>query len=223
MQQRYYDPAVGRFLSVDPMASDTQNGWNFNHYNYTANNPYRYTDPDGRCPVDAKKTECVQSTVRVNKQDVTLSSEQEASANSHAIGVRVNSHNSSEEKVTAVKVSAEGKTKMTPLRNLQRSRRIAGETARGQVRKDTDYIAHGHVRDSQVDQPGLGDSSVPLNNEKPNVTISGDRSQRRGVREIKGGFLQHRMLRGSMSEGEAETIQQRMDDAARAYNDANGG
>jgi RHS repeat-associated protein len=48
MQQRYYDPAVGRFLSADPMPSDIQNGWNFNRYNYGANNPLRFTDPDGR-------------------------------------------------------------------------------------------------------------------------------------------------------------------------------
>jgi RHS repeat-associated protein len=48
MQQRYYDPGIGMFLSVDPMASDMNNGWNFNRYNYAANNPYRFTDPDGR-------------------------------------------------------------------------------------------------------------------------------------------------------------------------------
>lgn len=48
MQQRYYDPTIGRFLSVDPMASDMNNAWNFNRYNYAANNPYRFTDPDGR-------------------------------------------------------------------------------------------------------------------------------------------------------------------------------
>ena len=48
MQQRYYDPTVGRFLSPDPMAVDTNTAWNFNRYNYAANNPYRYTDPDGR-------------------------------------------------------------------------------------------------------------------------------------------------------------------------------
>jgi len=48
MQQRYYDPLVGRFLSVDPVATDSKNGWNFNRYNYAANNPYRFTDPDGR-------------------------------------------------------------------------------------------------------------------------------------------------------------------------------
>jgi RHS repeat-associated protein len=48
MQQRYYDPVTGRFLSVDPMPSDMQNGWNFNRYNYAANNPYKFMDPDGR-------------------------------------------------------------------------------------------------------------------------------------------------------------------------------
>ncbi|WP_235566496.1 RHS repeat-associated core domain-containing protein, partial [Lysobacter sp. Root667] len=47
MQQRYYDPSIGRFLSVDPVgASGT--GINFNRYKYAANNPYRFIDPDGR-------------------------------------------------------------------------------------------------------------------------------------------------------------------------------
>jgi RHS repeat-associated protein len=48
MQQRYYDPQIGRFQSVDPMSSDMNNGWNFSRYNYAANNPYKFTDPDGR-------------------------------------------------------------------------------------------------------------------------------------------------------------------------------
>jgi RHS repeat-associated protein len=48
MQQRYYDPGLGRFLSVDPVRSDTVTGWNFNRYNYAANNPYKFKDPDGR-------------------------------------------------------------------------------------------------------------------------------------------------------------------------------
>ena len=47
-QQRYYDPVIGRFLSPDPDPSDMNNGWNFNRYNYAANNPYKFTDPDGR-------------------------------------------------------------------------------------------------------------------------------------------------------------------------------
>jgi len=46
MQQRYYDPLIPRFLSVDPIAAGL--GRNFNRYAYAANNPYRFTDPDGR-------------------------------------------------------------------------------------------------------------------------------------------------------------------------------
>jgi RHS repeat-associated protein len=48
MQQRYYDPEVGRFLSVDPVGVDTGTGGNFNRYWYANNNPYKYRDPDGR-------------------------------------------------------------------------------------------------------------------------------------------------------------------------------
>lgn len=47
MQQRYYDPSIGRFLSVDPVAA-REKGDNFNRYWYANSNPYRFTDPDGR-------------------------------------------------------------------------------------------------------------------------------------------------------------------------------
>lgn len=46
--QRYYDPQIGRFLSVDPVSADGSTGGNFNRYWYGANNSYRFTDPDGR-------------------------------------------------------------------------------------------------------------------------------------------------------------------------------
>ena len=49
--QRYYDPAIGRLLSVDPATVDTTTASNFNRYNYANNNPYRFTDPDGRNPL----------------------------------------------------------------------------------------------------------------------------------------------------------------------------
>jgi len=48
MQQRYYDPAIGRFLSVDPVSTDPKTGASFNRYSYANNNPYRFIDPDGR-------------------------------------------------------------------------------------------------------------------------------------------------------------------------------
>jgi len=48
MQQRYYDPVAGRFLSIDPVITDVKTGGSFNRYAYANNNPYRYIDPDGR-------------------------------------------------------------------------------------------------------------------------------------------------------------------------------
>ena len=48
MQQRYYDPIAGRFLSTDPVAA---NPASFNRYWYANNNPYGNIDPDGRNPV----------------------------------------------------------------------------------------------------------------------------------------------------------------------------
>lgn len=48
MQQRYYDATIGRFLSVDPVTANSGTGADFNRYSYANNNPYKFTDPDGR-------------------------------------------------------------------------------------------------------------------------------------------------------------------------------
>jgi RHS repeat-associated protein len=48
MQQRYFNPVTGRFLSNDPIGYVAENPvMSFNRYMYVNNNPYRYTDPDG--------------------------------------------------------------------------------------------------------------------------------------------------------------------------------
>lgn len=48
MGARFYDPVVGRFLSVDPNTFDGKNLHSFNRYAYANNNPYAFVDPDGR-------------------------------------------------------------------------------------------------------------------------------------------------------------------------------
>ncbi|MDP3086177.1 MAG: RHS repeat-associated core domain-containing protein, partial [Rubrivivax sp.] len=60
MQQRYYDPLAGRFLSVDPVVTDAGTGAHFNRYVYALSNPYRYVDPTGeRADVGVQFTEAV--------------------------------------------------------------------------------------------------------------------------------------------------------------------
>jgi hypothetical protein len=49
--QRYYDPAIGRFLSVDPVGPLSNPINHFGRYHYANNNPYKYIDPDGRVAI----------------------------------------------------------------------------------------------------------------------------------------------------------------------------
>lgn len=47
MQQRYYDPVIGRFYSNDPVGFSPNKPMMFNRYAYAYNSPYVYIDPDG--------------------------------------------------------------------------------------------------------------------------------------------------------------------------------
>lgn len=48
MQSRYYDSAIGRFLSIDPVSSWAGDPFKFARYVYASNNPILNIDPDGR-------------------------------------------------------------------------------------------------------------------------------------------------------------------------------
>ena len=59
MQARYYDPAIGRFLSIDPVTFlDNGNPGYVNRYAYAFNNPINNFDPDGRECVTQNTTTC---------------------------------------------------------------------------------------------------------------------------------------------------------------------
>lgn len=52
MGARWYDAALGRFISPDTIVPDPKDPQNLNRYTYGLNNPVRYNDPSGHCVWD---------------------------------------------------------------------------------------------------------------------------------------------------------------------------
>ncbi len=52
MGARWYDPALGRFVSPDPIVPQPGNPQSLNRYSYGLNNPLRYIDPTGHYECD---------------------------------------------------------------------------------------------------------------------------------------------------------------------------
>jgi RHS repeat-associated protein len=55
MHARFYNPQVGRFLSTDPRPQrrSLTSSQFWNRYGYSAGNPLKYVDPNGKCAVPA--------------------------------------------------------------------------------------------------------------------------------------------------------------------------
>jgi len=91
MQQRYYDPVLERFLSVDPVNADADTGANYNRYWYANDNPYRYVDPDGRCADHYKDGSCeVQVAGDLKKDKLALAAQKSLEAVLNAYDKSIN-------------------------------------------------------------------------------------------------------------------------------------
>lgn len=58
MQARYYDPSIGRFLSVDALKPKAGDITSFNRFIYVGNNPVARTDPTGNYLCSGSKSQC---------------------------------------------------------------------------------------------------------------------------------------------------------------------
>jgi hypothetical protein len=79
MQQRYYDPGIGAFPTTDPVTPFSAGGA-FNRYWYANNNPYRFTDPDGRQSADRAYGAAVGFMLRDNPEAMRVWAGGEAAA-----------------------------------------------------------------------------------------------------------------------------------------------
>ena len=55
---RYYDPAIGRFITPDSIVPNPLNGQDYNRYTYVRNNPVKYNDPTGNMPCHLELIGC---------------------------------------------------------------------------------------------------------------------------------------------------------------------
>lgn len=212
MQQRYYDPVIGRFLSVDPInAFGTGDMRFFTRYAYGFNNPYTFMDPDGRgtCP-GSKRGECIQSdTYDANRSNgqTTQASSAVAQTMVSQKGVVAVPKGGTKEKIAFVKGDGNGGHKAELASDATTGSTSRTDSATATVPEGAEAVLHGHIdgRTDGVVSPG---DAGPLKSGLPNGVVSEGRV---GVTEIVNGQLQFRMLDGKMTPHEIKALQKSLD------------
>ena len=221
MQQRYYDPEAGQFLSVDPVDVDPTSGGNFNRYEYAKDNPYRYTDPDGRkttCTGGGKNMQCITTADNSNG---TLTKTAVASASDRAVmdagKSRLEVPTGNHESGGYVAPDAKGNSVLTVQSDAQTrpGSTQSGDTNAISFPKGTTLLAHGHIdsgpnkSNGMVDDPksngGLGDAvSLKLSTPIPMATVSNGQV---GYHEMVNGTLQFAYPGSALDSKQQATMQ----------------
>lgn len=175
--------ASARFVSVDPVQANPNNGQNFNRYYYGNNNPYRFIDPDGRaaCPKESGGT-CIDSprtesgaTVQAGptQQQQAVDSQVRTASRNNALsdGTKLN-FNGQEQ---GFKASADG-TASNPMQTICQ-RCADGSTREGglfNVRALGADESGGHTHNNRLSGlPGPEDGSLARATNKSAYVISG--------------------------------------------------
>lgn len=214
MQARFFDPDVGRFLSVDPVARIAGDLFAGNPYAYALNNPYSNTDPDGRsaCPGQSPSI-CLRADVpagaesRVSSRSVVVSDQVASAMVAGKSVVAVRRSDARVEKIGWVVPGSNGASKVVRADSVTTTSDAYKDTATAIPPADAQAVIHGHIdgRSNGVvsDTNGIGDFQAVKAN-LPNGVVSQGRV---GVNELSNGLPQMRMLSGAMSTREQALTQ----------------
>lgn len=214
-----------RFISTDPVPPNPKNGNNFNRYAYVDNNPYRYTDPDGRAKACANKgctiTADTYSAAKSNGQTALASPSMRAAANAAVPQFTVKS--GSEESLGFIMSGTNGEMTAQSAQGVQTTSSGAGATAATAIVQGAVGVIHGHIdggphmSDGMVDAPelngGYGDTQ-PLKAGLPTATVSHGQV---GWHEINNGQLQFSYPEGAMSSDQEGKIQNNLNNEQKLF------
>ena len=224
MHARYYDGAVGRFLSVDPGRDwDPHQPQSWNMYTYVRNDPLNKTDPTGKKTTCGKET-CTTTADTFDEkhstgQTTVATEEMRAAAERGVDKVAVRFHDATEEKLGYGVRDTNGNLTVETARGVSTNTDWTGSTARSDVPAGAEFGIHGHIdggprqSNGMVDRPdlngGYGDTkTLSLQNPMPMATVS------RGLigwHEIQNGQLTFTAPVGALTESQQKAIQHNLD------------
>ncbi|QCW28833.1 RHS repeat-associated core domain-containing protein [Lysobacter enzymogenes] len=223
MQQRYFDPQIGRFLSVDPVTAVVGGGRFFNRYTYAFNNPFKFNDPDGRCPVTANKRVCIDSRriPPTRFANIRLTAAQETAAKEGKNVVKVQS-GATKEKLGSLNEQGDGSYKTELVAGAETSTTGSAYKAAGKLPANAKATMHGHTDNSQLmdDKKSDGDIKALIQVNKPNVAVATD--GRMAVWEVENGVAQVRAISGHFNNEEIKHFEEVIDNRQRAFNESGG-
>jgi RHS repeat-associated protein len=219
MHARYYNPFMGRFLSVDPVFGTPESPQSWNRYAYVRNSPIGSSDPTGK--VTTCDTQNCTTTADTYKpahstgQTTVATPEMRAAATAEVEKVAVK--NGKQESLGYGVRGADGKltVEMAKTNFGNTTSNSSGATAKGKVPAGSEFAIHGHIDGGQhhsegmVDSPtqngGYGDTeSLALKNPMPMATVSKGQV---GWHEIRNGQLSFTAPVGAVDKAQQKLIQ----------------
>ena len=227
MQARYYDPNVGRFLSIDPVTFlDTGNPNFFNRYTYAFNDPINVIDPTGMAGCSDTGSQGLSGTCydssnfRTEDKKGFLGTKKANDFSNDAVGTAstdaaasdfANSTNQTtgNEQVSRIDTNPDGtsSTSNVPLTDSGPSHaafkpsEVAG----------ADGVIHTHPTDANTIVPGAGDSAVPEMG-IPNYIAHGTSVI---AVEISGGQVRGRVVSGKIGSDDRRGLRSRLNEFQR--------